>query len=70
MHVLINVLQVIWLEEYLQTWDNTLIVVSHARDFLNSICTDTLHLHDQQLKRYAAHHCHEYPRLVGDYSTH
>ena len=51
MHVLINVLQVIWLEEYLQTWKNTLIVVSHARDFLNEVCTDMLHLSNKQITR-------------------
>jgi ATP-binding cassette subfamily F protein 3 len=29
-----------------------LIVVSHAREFLNEVCTDTLHLHDKTIKRY------------------
>ena len=29
-----------------------MIVVSHAREFLNAICTDTLHLHDKTIKRY------------------
>ena len=33
---------VIWLESYLQTWTNTLVVVSHDRDFLNAVCTDIL----------------------------
>lgn len=28
---------VLWLEEYLQSWTKTLIVVSHARDFLNNV---------------------------------
>ena len=28
-----------WLEDYLNTWENTLIVVSHARNFLNNVCT-------------------------------
>jgi ABC-type polar amino acid transport system ATPase subunit len=33
---------VIWLESYLQSWTNTLVVVSHDRDFLNAVCTDIL----------------------------
>ena len=29
-----------------------MIVVSHAREFLNAVCTDTLHLHDKTITRY------------------
>jgi len=43
---------VIWLENYLQTWPNTLVVVSHDRDFLNAICTDMLHVWQQKLIHY------------------
>ena len=43
---------VLWLEEYLTRWKKTLIVVSHDRDFLNSITTDIIHLHDEQLHYY------------------
>jgi ATP-binding cassette subfamily F protein 3 len=40
---------VIWLEDYLcNHWKKTLIVVSHAREFLNTVCTDTLHLNDEK----------------------
>ena len=30
----------LWLENYLISWDKTLIIVSHQRDFLNAVCTD------------------------------
>jgi ATP-binding cassette subfamily F protein 1 len=43
---------VLWLEEYLTRWKKTLIVVSHDRDFLNSITTDIIHLHDERLHYY------------------
>lgn len=42
----------IWLEECLKTWKKTLIIVSHARDFLNAVCTDIVHLHSKQLYTY------------------
>merc|ERR1719232_45229 len=35
---------VIWLSEYLQTNDKILVIVSHDREFLNSVCTDIVHL--------------------------
>ena len=43
---------VLWLDEYLQTWKKTLIVVSHDRDFLNTVTTDIIHLHDLKLHQY------------------
>jgi len=33
----------IWLENYVQGLDITIIVVSHARDFLNAICDEIIH---------------------------
>mmetsp|Transcript_18986 Transcript_18986/g.32470 ORF Transcript_18986/g.32470 Transcript_18986/m.32470 type:complete len:755 (+) Transcript_18986:110-2374(+) len=49
---------VLWLEEYLVKWPKTLMIVSHAREFLNVVCTDILHLHSQKLASYK-----------GDYDT-
>ena len=43
---------VLWLEEYLEGWDKTTVVVSHARAFLNRVCTDILHFQEKQIKRY------------------
>lgn len=43
---------VLWLEEYLGRWKKTLVVVSHDRDFLNSVSTDIIHLHDEKLHFY------------------
>ncbi|GJS41293.1 ABC transporter F family member 4 [Tanacetum coccineum] len=43
---------VLWLEEYLCRWKKTLIVVSHNRDFLNTICSEIIHLHDLKLHTY------------------
>ncbi|TXG57428.1 hypothetical protein EZV62_018741 [Acer yangbiense] len=43
---------VLWLEEYLCRWKKTLVVVSHDRDFLNTVCIEIIHLHDQKLHYY------------------
>jgi len=43
---------IIWLENYLQTWKSTILVVSHDRTFLNTVATDILHLHSQKLDSY------------------
>lgn len=43
---------VMWLEDYLNSWPYTLIVVSHARDFIDNIATDIIHLTNQKLYYY------------------
>jgi ATP-binding cassette subfamily F protein 3 len=41
-----------WLEDYLQTWQSTLLVVSHDRAFLDAVATDIIHQHSQRLDYY------------------
>uniref|UniRef100_A0A6T6CA71 Probable ATP-dependent transporter ycf16 n=1 Tax=Compsopogon caeruleus TaxID=31354 RepID=A0A6T6CA71_9RHOD len=43
---------VLWLEEYLMKWKKTLVVVSHDRDFLDSVATDVIHLFSERLHYY------------------
>ena len=43
---------VMWLEDYLLNWPYTLVIVSHARDFIDSIATDIIHLQNQKLTYY------------------
>ena len=43
---------VIWLDDYLQKWKKTLLVVSHDQDFLNSVCQEIIHLEDKKLIVY------------------
>ncbi|XP_019724308.1 ATP-binding cassette sub-family F member 1 isoform X2 [Hippocampus comes] len=43
---------VIWLNNYLQGWKKTLLVVSHDQSFLDDVCTDIMHLDNQKLYYY------------------
>ncbi|KAJ9470375.1 ABC transporter F family member 3 [Diplonema papillatum] len=49
---------VLWLENYLSTWEKTLIVVSHSRTFLNAVVTDVIYFANEKLEYYR-----------GDYNT-
>jgi ATP-binding cassette, subfamily F, member 3 len=49
---------IIWLEEWLKRYPGTLIVVSHDRDFLDSVVTAIVHIDQKKLRRYS-----------GDYSS-
>eukprot|EP00434_Breviolum_minutum_P031729 symbB.v1.2.028060.t2/scaffold2934.1/size84817/2 len=43
---------VLWLDEYLSEYSKTLLVVSHDADFLDSVCTDVVHLEEKKLIQY------------------
>ncbi|KAL4218591.1 ATP-binding cassette sub- F member 1 [Mactra antiquata] len=43
---------VIWLDNYLQLWKKTLLVVSHDQSFLDNVCSDIIHLDQQKLFYY------------------
>jgi ATP-binding cassette subfamily F protein 3 len=49
---------VLWLEDYLNNYDKTVVVISHDRMFLNNVISDVLHFHRHQLTTYK-----------GDYSS-
>ena len=43
---------VAWLQAYLKTVPCTLVIVSHDRDFINTICSDIIWLHHKKLDYY------------------
>ena len=43
---------VMWLEEYVKNLDITVIVVSHAREFLNNVSEEIIHYKDSKLEYY------------------
>ena len=43
---------VIWLDNYLQHWKKTLLIVSHDQSFLDNVCTDIIHLDMEKLFYY------------------
>lgn len=49
---MLDIKAIIWLENYLQNWPTTLLVVSHDRNFLDTVPTDILHLHAQRIEVY------------------
>ncbi|HEX5755114.1 MAG TPA: ABC-F family ATP-binding cassette domain-containing protein, partial [Arenimonas sp.] len=43
---------VLWLEQWLLKYPGTLLMISHDREFLDGLCTHTLHLHEGKGKLY------------------
>uniref|UniRef100_T1GD47 ABC transporter domain-containing protein n=1 Tax=Megaselia scalaris TaxID=36166 RepID=T1GD47_MEGSC len=49
---MLDIAAIIWLENYLLTWPTTLLVVSHDRNFLDTVPTEILYLHTQTIDVY------------------
>lgn len=47
---------VVWLEDYLSKWKKILFFVSHSQDFMNTVCTHIVHLHNRQLHYYGGNY--------------
>ena len=49
---MLDIKAILWLEKYLQSWPTTLLVVSHDRNFLDTVPTDILYLKGQKIEAY------------------
>jgi ATP-binding cassette subfamily F protein 3 len=47
-----------WLEDFIENCESTVVIVSHDRSFLNTVTTDTIHFFEKKLIYYK-----------GDYDT-
>jgi len=49
-----------WLEHYLSNFENTVLVVSHDRHFLDSVCTHTVDIDYKKIKQFAGNYSYWY----------
>ena len=49
----LDIVSLRWLRGFLRGWKNTLILITHDRDFMDSVTTHTLAIHRQQLRKFA-----------------
>lgn len=46
----------LWLEQWLKSYQGTLLLISHDRDVIDSICTRIVHIEERQLNLYSGHY--------------
>ncbi len=47
---------IIWLESWLKSYRGTLILISHDRDFLDSVCSHILHIEQQKMQLFSGNY--------------
>jgi len=46
----------VWLEEELKSYKSILVIISHSQDFMNGVCTNTIHLDQKHLTYYGGNY--------------
>lgn len=60
---------VIWLTNYLSKWKNTLIIISHDKNFINEVCDNVIHLHEKKLNYYKGNY-DNFLKALGENERH
>ena len=60
----------VWLENYLGSYPNTVIVVSHSQDFLNGVCTNIMELNQSHQLQYYGGNYDTFIRTREELRTH
>ena len=47
----LDIISIRWFTKFLQRWKNELILITHDRDFMNSVTTHTMAIHRQKIKK-------------------
>jgi ATP-binding cassette, subfamily F, member 3 len=47
---------VLWLEDWLRSYDGTLLMISHDRDFLDNVADNIWHFEERAIKRYSGNY--------------
>lgn len=47
---------VMWLEDYIGNCTFTVVIVSHDRTFLNSVCDNMIHIHNKKMHFYSGNY--------------
>ena len=56
---------VVWLQNWLLAYEGTLLLISHDREFLDAVCTHTLHLAESKATLYTGNYS-QFERLRAD----
>jgi len=47
----LDIVSIRWFTRFLQRWPSEMMLITHDRDFMNSVCTHTIAIHRQKIKK-------------------
>ncbi len=62
----LDIVSIRWFTKFLQNWDNELMLITHDRDFMNSVTTHTMAIHRQKIKKLEGDTIKLYEQIATD----
>lgn len=60
----LDIISIRWLTKFLQDWPGELVLISHDREFLDSVCTHTMGIHRQKVHKFKGSTINFYEQLM------
>ncbi|HSX13458.1 MAG TPA: ABC-F family ATP-binding cassette domain-containing protein [Chlamydiales bacterium] len=66
----LDILSIRWLAQFLTRWNGEFILISHDRDFLDQVCTHTMGLHRNEIRKFKGSTIHYFEKIVIEEELH
>ena len=66
----LDIISMRWLTQFLRSWKDEMIIISHDRDFMDGVTTHTAAIHRQQLKKIAGGTSKLYEQILVEEEIH
>ncbi len=66
----LDILSIRWLTQFLLRWKGEFILISHDRDFLDQVCTHTMGLHRNEIRKFKGSTIHYFEKIVVEEELH
>lgn len=66
----LDILSIRWLAQFLTNWTGEFILISHDRDFLDQVCTHTMGLHRNEIRKFRGSTLHYFEKILVEEEIH
>lgn len=66
----LDVVSIRWLKGFLRTWKNELVLITHDRDFMNSVTTHTMAIHRRKVRKLSGPTSKLYEQILTEEEVH
>lgn len=66
----LDILSIRWLEQFLKKWSGEFILISHDREFMDSVSTHTMGLHRGKVRKFKGSTIHFFEQILAEEEIH
>lgn len=60
----LDIVSIRWFTKFLKNWSGEFILISHDREFLDSVCTHTMGIHRKKIEKYKGNTIHFFEQIM------